>query len=72
MRYVGLTNDHKRRKEEHGNPKDFKVVRTFKTEKEAREWEKEMLEKGYKGDTGGKVTKGVRSQHLTNSFQSRG
>jgi predicted GIY-YIG superfamily endonuclease len=54
MRYVGLTNDHKRRKEEHGNPKDFRVLRTFKTEKEAREWEKQMLGKGYKGDTGGK------------------
>ena len=54
MRYVGLTDDFERRKQEHGNPKDFSVVHTFKTEKEARDWEKEMLGKGYKGDTGGK------------------
>ncbi len=54
MRYVGLTDDPDRRKQEHGNPKDFRVVRKFKTETEARKWEKEMLAKGYKGDTGGK------------------
>ena len=54
MRYAGLTDDPDRRKKEHGNPKDFRVVRTFKTETEARKWEKDMLAKGYKGDTGGK------------------
>jgi hypothetical protein len=54
MRYVGLTDDAQRRKQEHGNPNDFRVVRKFSTEKEARDWEKEMLKKGYKGDTGGK------------------
>jgi hypothetical protein len=54
MRYVGLTDDAQRRKQEHGNPKDFRVARKFSTEKEARDWEKEMLKKGYKGDTGGK------------------
>ena len=54
MRYVGLTDDPERRKQEHGNPKDFRVVRTFEIEKEARKWEKEMLDKGFEGDTGGK------------------
>lgn len=37
MRYAGLTDDPQRRKTEHGNPPDFRVVRQFSTEKEARE-----------------------------------
>lgn len=53
MRYVGLTDDWQRRKQEHGDPRDFAVVRTFTTEREAREWEKGMLKQGYAGDTGG-------------------
>ena len=53
MKYVGLTNDPERRKEEHGNPSDW-WTRTFSTETGAREWEKKMLEKpGYKGGPGG-------------------
>jgi hypothetical protein len=53
MRYAGLTDDPERRKKEHGNPKDFRVIRQFNTEIEAREWEKQMLSQGHRGDTGG-------------------
>ncbi|GAG22488.1 unnamed protein product [marine sediment metagenome] len=53
MRYVGLTDDPKRREQEHGNPRDFRVVHDFNSEKEARQWEKQMLTQGYKGDVGG-------------------
>jgi hypothetical protein len=53
MKYVGLTDDPERRKKEHGNPVDW-WQRRFNNEKEAREWEKEMLKKpGYKDGTGG-------------------
>ena len=52
-RYVGLTDDPNRRKTEHGNPSDFKVVKRFTSETEARKWEKGMLAKGYEGGTGG-------------------
>jgi len=53
MKYVGLTDDPERRKQEHGNPADFRVVRDFTSEAIAREWEKQMLAQGYEGDTGG-------------------
>ena len=53
-RYAGLTNDLDKRKEQHGDPRGFRPVRTFRSEKAAREWEEQMLNKGYKGDTGGK------------------
>ena len=53
MRYVGLTDDLEQRKRQHGKPPGFRRVRTFRTEKAAREWEKKMLKKGYKGGTGG-------------------
>lgn len=54
MKYAGLTDDPETRKKAHGNPSDW-WQRSFATEKEAREWEKEMTSKqGYKGDTGGK------------------
>ena len=53
MKYVGLTDDTERRKQEHGNPSDW-YERSFSSEEEAREWEKMMLEKiGYEGGTGG-------------------
>jgi len=53
MKYVGLTDDPKARKVEHGNPSDW-LQSSFSTEKEARQWEKEMLAKsGYRGGTGG-------------------
>jgi len=52
MKYAGLTDDPDRRKIQHGNPKDW-AQKKFTTEKEARAWEKSMLEGGYKGGTGG-------------------
>ena len=53
MKYVGLTDDTQIRKQQHGNPSDW-WQRTFQTEKEARDWEKDMLNRvGYKGGTGG-------------------
>lgn len=53
MKYVGLTDDPKNRKTEHGNPSDW-WQRSFATEREARQWEKDMLAKpGNKGGTGG-------------------
>lgn len=52
-RYVGLTDDPNRRKTEHGNPTDWWQKGPFSTEREARDWEKDMLSKGYRGDTGG-------------------
>jgi len=44
MKYVGLTDDPKRRKTEHGNPSDW-WQRSFSTESEARQWEKDMNDK---------------------------
>lgn len=53
MKYVGLTDDPKARKVEHGNPSDW-WQRSFSTENEARQWEKDTLAKpGYRGGTGG-------------------
>lgn len=40
--YVGLTDDPARRKEEHGNPRDWSE-RAFASEREARAWEETML-----------------------------
>lgn len=54
MRYVGLTDDPERRKQEHGNPADFLVVKEFDTDRQARLWEAVLLRAVYKGDTGGK------------------
>ena len=54
MRYAGLSDDPKRRKQEHGNPRDFRIMQQFTSEASARMWEKRMLAKGYEGDTGGK------------------
>ena len=51
-RYAGLTDDPNRRKGEHGNPSDW-WQRSFSNEREARDWEKDMHSKGYRGDTGG-------------------
>jgi hypothetical protein len=53
MKYVGLTDNEKERKTAHGNPTDW-WSRTFSSEKEARQWEKDMPAKpGYKGGAGG-------------------
>ena len=54
MKYAGLTDDPEKRKQEHGNPNDFSVIKQFDTEKMARLWEALMLRQGYKGGTGGK------------------
>ncbi len=43
MKYVGLTNDPAKRKQEHNNPSDW-TQRTFATEAEARQWQKELLD----------------------------
>ncbi len=53
MRYVGLADKPERKRSEHGTPPDFRVMRRFGTEEKARRWEKEMLTRGYEGDTGG-------------------
>ncbi len=53
MKYVGLTDDPVRRQAEHGNPSDW-WQKSFTTEAEARQWEKDMLAKpGYTGGSGG-------------------
>ncbi len=52
MTYAGLTNDPSRRRQEHGNPTDWKQI-PFTSEAQARQWEKDMLKGGYKGGTGG-------------------
>jgi len=53
MKYVGLTGDPDRRRQEHGYPSDW-YQRSFNNENEARRWEQEMLSKpGYKGGAGG-------------------
>jgi hypothetical protein len=53
MKYVGLTDDPAARKVAHGNPPDWSQ-RKFDSEKEARQWEKDMLAKpGYRGGDGG-------------------
>jgi len=53
MKYVGLTDVPNERKEAHGNPSDW-AVRSFSTEREARNWEKAMLANaGYQGGPGG-------------------
>ena len=44
MKYAGLTDDPKFRREEHGNPADWSQ-REFSSEEEARAWKREMLEK---------------------------
>ena len=54
MRYAGLTDDPVKRKQDHGNPFDFHVIREFTSEEAARKWEKGMLLLGYQGGTGGK------------------
>ena len=54
MKYAGLTDEPKRRKQENGNPHDFIVIQQFTSELAARKWESRMLAKGYEEDTIGK------------------
>jgi hypothetical protein len=51
-KYAGLTNDPVERKQAHGNPSDW-AQRSFSTEREARQWEKNMHDNGYQGAGGG-------------------
>lgn len=52
--YVGLTDNHQQRRLQHGNPSDWKVVKEFASEPQARTWEKEELKKpNHVGGTGG-------------------
>ena len=46
MRYAGLTDDVKGRKQECGNPQDFRVMQQFTSELAARRWESRMLGQG--------------------------
>jgi hypothetical protein len=50
--YVGLTDEPDRRKQEHGNPADWRHC-AFSSEAQARAWEKRMLAQGYRGGPGG-------------------
>jgi hypothetical protein len=54
MRYGGLTDELERRKREHGNPHNFRVMQQFTSETAARQWERRMLAQGYEEDTSGK------------------
>ena len=53
MKYVGLTDDPQERKQAHGTPPDW-WQRSFSTEADARQWEKDMLARlGHTGGRGG-------------------
>jgi hypothetical protein len=54
MKYAGLTDEPKRKKLEHGNPRDFRVMQQFTSETAARQWERRMTAQGYEEDTIGK------------------
>jgi hypothetical protein len=54
MKYAGLTDEPKIRKQERGNQIDFKVMQQFTSEQSARQWERRMLAQGYEEDTIGK------------------
>ena len=51
-KYAGLTDNPVRRSQEHGNPADW-WQRRFISEREARDWEGQMLAAGYRGGAGG-------------------
>jgi hypothetical protein len=51
-KYVGLTDDPARQKQEHGNPTDWSVV-TFQSGTQARACEQQRLAAGYEGGPGG-------------------
>ena len=54
MRYAGLTDEPEKRKREHGNPSDFRIIQQFISEAAARQWVRRMLAQGCDDDTGGK------------------
>ncbi len=51
-RYVGLTDDPVRRRQEHGNPSDWQLT-SFLSEWQARHWEQSMIRAGCVGGPGG-------------------
>jgi len=54
MRYAGLTDEPKKKKQEHNNPRDFRIIQQFTCESSARQWQRRMLGQGYEPDTTGK------------------
>ena len=53
MKYVGLTDDPARRRQEHANPRDWQQ-QFFSAEMQARLWESSLLvQPGHKGGIGG-------------------
>jgi hypothetical protein len=52
--YVGLTDDPANRRQQHGNPSDWQQTGPFTTEKAARDWEAQYVDRaGYQGGPGG-------------------
>jgi hypothetical protein len=47
MKHAGLTDEPKKIKAEHGNPRDFKIMQQFTSETSARQWERRMYAQGY-------------------------
>jgi len=67
MKYAGLTDNPQQRYQDHGSPADWRQ-RSFFTEIEARDWEKEMLAKPeYKGGPGGEGWRFGYTYTITNS-----
>ncbi len=53
--YVGLTDNPVQRKQEHGNPADWRQTGPFVSEQAARDWEKQQIAKpGCQGGPGSK------------------
>ncbi len=53
MQYAGLTDYPQQRRQDHGNPVDWRQI-SFSTEAQARTWERTVLAMpGYTGGTGG-------------------
>lgn len=51
--YVGLTDNPEQRSQQHGSPSDWRLYSPFLNEDQARGWEKEAIERGFKGGPGG-------------------
>ena len=54
MKYAGLADEPVKRKQERGNPSDFRVMQQFTSETAAWQWRKRMLAQGYEEYTSGK------------------
>lgn len=67
-KYYGLTNKPDVRKQQHGNPKDWKIEYQFQFESEARAWERKVTARSdNSGDTGGKGWRFGYSYTITES-----